>query len=148
MSILKHMTELNDICFFVKDFKGSLDFFTTKFGFEVIRYQPNKETANYVQFKFNNTSLTMWERDAVASVIDKKYIDGSGDGHPFMMAIKVDTVDIVNEIHDQLVHNGVTCIKEPTNYEFGSRASYYLDFENNIWEVFAWVEGGDGPGLV
>ena len=92
MSSLEKLTKLNDICLFVDDFWGSLNYYVEKFGFRVIRLQPDPEHANYIA-------------------------------------------------------NGVECIQQPTTYEFGSRAAYFLDYEKNIWEVFAWKEG-NGPGLL
>lgn len=146
MSALNKMNKINDICLFVKDFKGSVDFFQNKFGFKLIRLQPNEVDANYAEFEFHGTSLTLWDQDGIASVVDATYL--GEDGHHFMIAIKVNSVDDVNAIHDELTKNGVTCIKAPTDYEFGSRASYYLDYEENIWEVFAWSNGGMGPGIL
>lgn len=148
MTQLKGLTKMNDICLFVNDFQGSLKFFTEKFEFDVKRLQPNPETANYAEFEFQGASVTMWNREDVGALIGRQYIDGKGEGHPFMIAIKVDTVAEVNSIHERLIENGVTCIKDPEDYEFGSRAAYYLDFEENIWEVFAWIAEDDGPGIL
>lgn len=64
-----------------------------------------------------------------------------------MIAVKVPTLQDVDDISEELIRNGVHCVKEPTTYEFGSRAAYFNDFEGNIWEVFAWEEG-NGPGLL
>ena len=144
MEPLKKLRKINDLCLFVKDFDGAVDFFTKKFEFELKRLQPNEEEANYAEFVFEGTSLTLWQRDGLTEVVDEKYL--AGKGHNYMVAIKVDTVEDVNRIHDRLLENGVNCIKAPENYKFGSRAAYYQDFEENIWEVFAWIEGGDGPG--
>ena len=136
---------MNDICLFVKDFKGSLQFYTEKFGFKVKRLQPDEEHANYAEFDFNGTSITLWEKKGLLEVLDRKHIDG--DGHHFMIAIKVPTVEDVDQIYEELMDNGVTSLKEPTTFEFGSRAMYVSDHEGNVWEVFAWVEG-NGPGLL
>ena len=145
MSSLEKLTQLNDICLFVKDFQGSLKFYTEKFGFKVKRLQPDEEHANYAEFEFNGTSVTLWDKAGVCEVLPSKYLDGPG--HHYMLAVKVPTFDDVNQIHQELIANGVNCIKEPTTFEFGSRAAYFQDYEENIWEVFAWEEG-NGPGLL
>lgn len=146
MNSLSKINKINDLCLFVKDFKGTVEFFTKKFGFELKRLQPNEKDANYAEFNFKGTSLTLWQRDGVTSVIDQKYL--AKEGHNYMIAIKVDTVEDVNEIHNKFKKNGVVCIKEPQDYIFGSRAAYYLDCERNIWEIFAWLDGKNGPGLL
>lgn len=143
---LKQLRKINDICFYVKDFKGSLKFFTEKFGFSVKRLQPTPENANYAEFDFMGTTVSMWERTGVYAALDKKYL--GGEGHNFMIAIKVETPDDVDSIYEELTARGVTCISKPETYPFGARASYYQDHEQNIWEVFAWQEGGSGPGLL
>ena len=99
MSSLEKLTKLNDICLFVDDFWGSLNYYVEKFG------------------------------------------------HHFMLAVKVPALADVDAIYQELIANGVECIQQPTTYEFGSRAAYFLDYEKNIWEVFAWKEG-NGPGLL
>lgn len=146
MDTLKNLRRINDLCLFVKDFDGAVDFFQKKFEFELKRLQPDAENANYAEFEFNGTSLTLWQRDGLTEIVDEKYL--AGKGHNFMVAIKVGSVDEVNRIHERLISNGVYCVKAPEDYVFGSRAAYYHDFEENIWEVFAWIEGGDGPGVL
>ena len=145
MGKLEMLTKLNDICLFVKDFQGALKFYTEKFGFKVKRLQPDPEHANYAEFEFHGTAVTLWDKKGLCEVVDHTYIDG--DGHHFMMAVKVPALQDVDDIAEELIGNGVNCIKEPTTYGFGSRADYFQDFEGNVWEVFAWEEG-NGPGLL
>ncbi len=145
MSCLDKLTHLNDICLFVDDFRGSLDFYVNKFGFKVKRLQPDPENANYVEFDFHGTAVTMWQVDGVIKAMGDEHLGPYG--HHFMIAVKVPLPEDVDEIHETLTGNGVTCIQPPTTYEFGSRAAYFLDYEGNVWEVFAWMEG-NGPGLL
>lgn len=145
MQKLENLTKINDICLYVRDFKNSLKFYTEKFGFKVKRLQPNEENANYAEFEFQGTGVTIWERSGVCTVLDEKHL--GTNGHAFMIAVKVPTMDDVDDIYEELTSRGVKCICEPTTYEFGARASYYTDYEDNIWEVFAWEEG-NGPGLL
>lgn len=145
MNCLEKLTKINDICLFVKDFNNSLKYYTEKFGFKVKRLQPDSENANYVEFEFAGTSVTMWQKNGVETVIEKKYL--GDEGHRFMIAVKVPEVKDVDDIYKELTKRGATCIQKPVTYEFGSRAAYFLDYEGNVWEVFAWLEG-NGPGLL
>ena len=145
MSALDKIDRINDICLFVKDFKGSVKFFTEQFGLKLKRLQPDSENANYAEFDFHGTTLTLWDKQGVCGVIDSRYING--DGHHFMIAVKVPAIADVDAIHSEMVRNGVTCIKAPETYPFGSRAAYFLDHEKNVWEIFAWI-AGNGPGLL
>lgn len=145
MSKLSKLTKINDICLFVDDFQGSLKYYTEKFGFKVKRLQPDEANANYAEFEFHGTSVTLWQSDGIYAVVDKKHIEGKA--HHFMIAVKVPEMQDVDDIYAELTANGVPCVGEPRTFEFGSRAAYFTDFEGNIWEVFAWEEG-NGPGLL
>lgn len=145
MSSLDKLAKVNDICLFVDDFKGSLEFYKEKFGFKVKRLQPDEVHANYAEFDFHGTSVTLWDKKGVLEIMNT---DDLGEyGHRFMIAVKVPQVKDVDDIYEELTKNGVICIKEPVTYPFGSRAAYFCDHEKNIWEVFAWEEG-NGPGLL
>lgn len=145
MHNLEKLTSINDICLYVRDFNQSLKFYTEKFGFKVKRLQPNAENPNYAEFDFHGTGVTIWDRAGVCTVLNEKYL--RNNGHAFMIAVKVPAFEDVDNIYQELTSRGVKCICEPTTYEFGARASYYTDYEDNIWEVFAWEEG-NGPGLL
>jgi catechol 2,3-dioxygenase-like lactoylglutathione lyase family enzyme len=132
--VLDKLDRINDICLFVKDFEGSIKFFTEKFALK--RLPPDSDNIYYARFDFCGTILTLWDKQNVREVIDHKYIDG--EGHHFMIAIKVSDAQDVDDVHRALTHNGVVCIKPPEDYPFGTRSSYFLDHEKNIWEVFAW----------
>ena len=146
MSALEHLTKLNDICLYVQDFDACLKFYVECFGFRIKRLQPTPETANYVEFDFHGTAITMWQIDGVRALLQDEILGSLG--HHFMIAVRVDTPELVDEIHDELTRRGVSCARKPESYPFGARSAYYLDYEENIWEVFAWIGGGNGPGLL
>jgi len=142
---LEKLTKLNDICLFVDDFWGSVNFYTEKFGFKLKRLQPDEKTANYAEFDFNGTTVTLWQRDGVCEAMEGDFLGPYG--HHFMLAVKVPALADVDSIYEELTKRGVSCIHPPVTYPFGSRAAYFQDYEGNIWEVFAW-EKDNGPGLL
>ena len=145
MSSLQKLRKLNDICLFVDDFKGSLNFYVEKFGFKVIRLQPDPEHANYAEFDFNGTAVTLWQKDGVIEAMGNEHLGEYG--HHFMLSVTVPEMTDGDESYEERTANGVECFQKPTTYPFGSRAAYFLDYEKNVWEVFAWEEG-NGPGLL
>ena len=145
MGRLGMLTKLNDICLFVDDFRRCLDYYVEKFGFRVKRLQPDPENANYAEFDFNGTTVTLWQRDGVCQAMEGDFLGPYG--HHFMLAVRVPALEDVDGIYQELTANGVRCIHPPVTYPFGSRAAYFQDCEDNIWEVFAWEEG-NGPGLL
>ncbi|MGA2545855.1 MAG: VOC family protein [Rectinemataceae bacterium] len=139
-SALDLMNKLNDICLFVKDFETAKRFYTEKMGFKIKRHQKG-----YVEFDFRGSAVTMWDERGVATAIP---IEELGPvGHHFMLAVRVPELSDVDAIANEFGKRGVRCISRATTYAWGSRAAYFKDCEDNIWEVFAWEEG-DGPGLL
>lgn len=134
------LTKLNDICLFVDDLEETAAFYTTKLGFAVRRRQPG-----YIEFEFRGTSVTLWENRGVSAAIPES--DRGGDGHHFMLAVRVPHLENVDMIASTLKQRGVVFISEPQTYPWGARAAYFKDNNGNIWEIFAWQEG-DGPGLL
>lgn len=141
------VVRVNDICLFVKDFWGSYEYFTKVFGLIPKRFQPDRENANYIEFEFQDTTVTMWEKSAVIrDAIPAEYL-GDESSHNFMVALKLGSPEEVTALFNQLKGRGAKIIKEPVDYDFGTRACYLQDHEDNIWEIFAWFEK-DGPGLI
>lgn len=140
-------TKINDICFFVDDFPKALEYYQNVFGFKVKRAQPNNKNPNYIEFEFQGTSITIWNRQSViADAIPEQFLGGN-QSHNFMIAIKVDSPEQVTQIFETLKTRGAKIACEPKDFHFGSRACYLLDYEDNIWEIFAWLED-NGPGLL
>ncbi len=146
MNPLDQLTKLNDICLYVRDFEASLKFYVEKFGFHIKRLQPDPQQANYAEFEFQGTAVTIWQIDGVRALLSDEVLGEAG--HHFMIAVKVDSPQTVDEIHTELAKRGVECARMPETYPFGARSAYYLDHEKNIWEVFAWTDGKNGPGLL
>lgn len=134
------LKKLNDICLFVQNFEESVLFYTEKMRFEIIRRQPG-----YVEFDFVGTSVTLWNEEGVYAAIGKEEL--GGPGHHFMLAVRVPQLEDVDDIISDLESRGVKIISRPRTYAWGSRAAYFKDNSENIWEVFAWEEG-PGPGLL
>lgn len=147
MSVQEKLQNIEAICYFPKDFNGSRKFFEEVFGFEPKRIQPTLENPNFVEYWFKGCStIALWERSAVAEIMGENNL--MDEAHNFMTAIKVPKLEDVDEVYEEFTSKGVVCISKPHTYEFGSRAAYFLDYEKNIWEIFAWIDGGDGPALV
>ena len=136
---MTQLRKLNDVCLFVKDLEETERFYAEKLGFMVKRRQPG-----YIELDFDGTSVTLWEERGVLAAIEKKHL--GGDGHHFMLAVRVSRLEDVDEIAARLKACGVLIISEARTYPWGAKALYFKDNEGNIWEVFAWQQG-NGPGL-
>ncbi len=151
MNYKEKLNNINAVCFFTKDFEGSRKFFEDIWGFKAKRVQPPVEetgfTTNFIEYNFKGATIAIWDEKEVKEICGEEAI--GGDSHNYMTAVKLKNPEDVDELHEEFSKRGVVCISEPTTYNFGSRAAYYLDHEKNVWEFFAWTEGGeDGPALV
>jgi predicted enzyme related to lactoylglutathione lyase len=67
--------------------------------------------------------------------IDSTYVARGFKGIAF--AINVDAVEQVDLVTEQIRKAGGTIIREPSDAFWGGRTSYFMDPEDNAWEV-AW----------
>lgn len=146
MGDLSQLTKINDICLYVDDFETMKQFYVEKFGFQIIRCQPDPSLPNYIEFEFQGTSVTLWEKSGVMKVLEED--DLGSYGHHFMIAVRVPDVADVDDIHAILTVREVPCLKQPQSYPFMCRAAYYQDPEQNIWEVFAYIDSDANNGLL
>lgn len=150
MNYQDKIDNIDAVCFFPKDFEGARRFFEDVWGFKPKRIQPPVQetgfTTNFIEYIFRGATIAIWDRKEVIDIMGEEAI--GGEGHNYMTAVKLPRVEDVDELYEEFVGRGVTCISKPTTHSFGSRAAYFLDYEKNIWEFFAWCEGGDGPALV
>ncbi|GEM_PF-622520 len=150
MSYKDKLDNINGICFFPRDFEASRKFFEEVWGFKPRRVQPPSaetgDAVSYVDYAFRGTVIALWDRKEAGPILGEQAI--SGEGHNYMTAVKLNKVEDIDAVYEEFTAKGVVCISKPETFSFGSRAAYFLDNEKNIWEFFAWCEGGDGPALV
>jgi len=149
MSYKDKLDNINGICFFPRDFERAREFFEGIWGFKPRRVQPpSPETGgkvNYVDYSFRGAVIVLWDREEVSRILGADVV---GEAHNYMTAVRLNRVDDIDEVYEEFTAKGVTCISKPETFSFGSRAAYFLDCEKNIWELFAWCEGGEGPALI
>ena len=90
------------------------------------------------QYYFKGSTFGLWERSAVAEIMGEENL--GENAHSFLIAIRLPTCEDINEIHKEFVERGVICVCEPKTYDFGQRAAFYQDHEENIWEFYAICE--------
>lgn len=150
MNYQDKIDNIDAVCFFPRDFEGSRRFFEEVWGLKPKRIQPPVAetgfTTNFIEYTLRGATIAIWDRKEVSDIMGADAI--GGEGHNYMTAVKLPRMEDVDELYEEFTKRGVKCISKPHTYKFGSRAAYFLDHEENIWEFFAWCEGGDGPALV
>ena len=58
-----------------------------------------------------------------------------------MVAVRVETADAVDALHDELARKGVHIVQAPTTHKWNARTAYFSDPDGNLWEIYSWVDG-------
>jgi uncharacterized protein len=113
----------------VSDLKISVDFYTNKFGWELL----DSSNENIAFFQLNGIQLALFDRHELAK---DATIDSAGTGFKsFSLAYNARSEKEVDEIIAILKNKGVKILKIPQKVFWGGYSSYISDPDNNIWEI-------------
>lgn len=111
-------------CLLVNDFKTSLAFYRDMLGLEI-----NTQEGKFANFKVENIELAIMERSVSSELFPDTYIKGGGS---ILMCFQVDDVE---KVYDELLKRGVNFITKPQTTSWGQTVAYFLDPDQNIWEI-------------
>lgn len=113
-------------CLLVEDFDQSLAFYRDVMGLEV-----NSQDGKFADFKLEGTSLAIFQKSEAVGMFPRKYMKKGGG---IVLAFQVPDVA---EACKELKAKGVEIIEGPKTTSWGQTVAYFLDPDNNIWEVSA-----------
>jgi catechol 2,3-dioxygenase-like lactoylglutathione lyase family enzyme len=131
---------IQDICILVADIEASIQFYTEKLGFKL-----KHRALGFADFSGVGLTLAVWERSHIAEHADVHVNPGSGS--TLMIAVKIDNTTTLDTLYDELCHAGVDFVHPPRDYPWNARCLYFYGPDGEIWELYAWLEGG-APGKV
>lgn len=82
--------------------------------------------------------LALWKVADVAQALE--LAETPRQGLTAMVAVRVETAEEVDALHDALVAKGVTIVQAPTTHAWNARTTYFSDPDGNLWEIYAWVD--------
>ena len=130
---LDALRNLTDIGLFVTDLERAIAFYGETLGFELKRHD-----IGFAEFRTNGIGLALWE---VADVTEALALaETPRQGLSVMVAVRVETADAVDALHDELATKGVTIVQAPTTHAWNARTTYFSDPDGNLWEIYAWVD--------
>lgn len=112
-------------CLLVDDFAKSLNFYKNTLGLKV----KSQEDDNFANFELGETELAIFQKDGATAMFPKRYM---GKGGGVSIGFQVPNVAKATE---ELKSKGVTIIEGPKKTLWGQIVAYFLDPDNNIWEV-------------
>ncbi|MGC2399462.1 MAG: VOC family protein [Acidobacteriaceae bacterium] len=127
---------IRDICFLVQDLEQAVAFYRDQAGFKLRRL-----AAGFADFFTSGVTLALWQVDHMQTHLQLRPMPRSG-GWRAMAAIQVNDSERVRELHLELSARGVPFLAGPQAYPWNAYACYFTDPEDNLWEIYTWLEGG------
>jgi uncharacterized protein len=125
---------VSDVCFLVKDLDRSIAFYRDVVGFRLRRVAPG-----FADFFSPGVTLALWQIDHMQTHLQLPPRPGGGRT---MAAVQVRDRARVDALHQELSARGVVFLRTPAAYPWNAYACYFADPEENLWEIYTWLEGG------
>lgn len=132
---------VTDVCLITPDLEGSIGFYTDTLGFTLRSRMPG-----FADFHGPGMILALWESERLTETTGIHGQDAVTRAHGVMLACELDTPAAIDAAYDDLRHRGVRFYGQPENYPWNARCAYFAGPNGELWELFAWYEGGE-PGL-
>ena len=130
---LEPLRNLTDIGLFVSDLERAIAFYGETMGFALKR-----RDVGFAEFHTNGVGLALWEVSDVTQALE--LAETPRQGLSVMVAVRVETADAVDALHDELAAKGVTIVQAPTTHAWNARTTYFSDPDGNLWEIYAWID--------
>jgi catechol 2,3-dioxygenase-like lactoylglutathione lyase family enzyme len=130
-------SRISDICLLVQDLERAISFYRDQVGFELRRLAPG-----FADFFTSGVTLALWQVDHMQSHLALPTGPAPNGGWRTMTAIHVDSSEQVHRWQQELASRGVPFVVEPRAYPWNAYACYFKDPEDNLWEIYTWLDGG------
>jgi uncharacterized protein len=117
---------------------GARDLPTLRDFYAALGWKPAIELDEFVAFETRGVVLALYRLDFLARDANLEQARPSSAISGFNPAVNVDEIEQVDEAIEAARAAGATIAKEPHTADWGGRSAYFLDPEDNLWEV-AWV---------
>ncbi|QWW71050.1 VOC family protein [Rhizobium sp. WYJ-E13] len=137
MPAFAQVNPITDICFLVEDIDRAAAFYVDSLGF-----QPRRRAPGFADFKGAGVTLALWEIDHIAQNTGVSGLKAPPGVHKACAAIELSSPAAVDAAYAELAAAGVTFQGPPQDYSWNARCCYFADPDDNLWELYAWAEGG------
>jgi catechol 2,3-dioxygenase-like lactoylglutathione lyase family enzyme len=128
---------ISDLCFLVQDLDRAIQFYRDRVGFKLRRMAPG-----FADFFTAGVTLALWQVDHMQSHVHLPPGLAAKGGGRAMAAVQVESSDRVHAMYQELSARGVPFVAQPQAYPWNAYACYFTDPEDNLWEIYTWLEGG------
>jgi catechol 2,3-dioxygenase-like lactoylglutathione lyase family enzyme len=128
---------ITDVCFLVEDVERAAAFYIDKLGFRLRRRAPG-----FADFKGAGLTLALWEIGHIAEHTGVSARRAPPQVHKACAAAELPSPATVDAVYDELSALGVPFTRPPADYPWNARCAYFTDPDDNLWEIYAWLDGG------
>jgi len=128
---------ITDVCFLVEDVARAAAFYMEKLGFQLRRRAPG-----FADFRGAGLTLALWE---IGHISEHTGLSGRRAGprvHKACAAVELASPAAVDRLYRELQGAGIAFHAPPADYDWNARCCYFADPDDNLWEIYAWLEGG------
>ena len=127
---------ITDVAVLCEDVETSIAFYRDKLGFQL-----RNRAEGFADFTGAGLTLALWEVDHISRHTGIAATRGPG-AHKACIAVQLPTPDDVDACYDELSAKGVVFVRPPADYEWNARCCYFAGPDDELWELYAWRQGG------
>lgn len=132
---------ITDVCLLVEDLPRSIEFYFNRLGFCI-----NRQAEGFVEFFGAGVTLACWQAGHIAAHTGA--ISSSLGSNGVCLAVRLEDVSDVDLTYAALIANGVHFREPPDDYPWNARCAYFSGPDNELWEIYAWKEGGPQGDMI
>lgn len=133
---------ITDVCLITPDLESSIGFYTDTLGFTLRSRMPG-----FADFRGPGVILALWESGKLEETTGVPGQVQTTPARSVMLACELGSPDEIDRTYQEYLERGVEFYSEPQDYPWNARCIYFPGPNGELWEFFAWYEGGE-PGIV
>ncbi|WP_454816501.1 VOC family protein [Labrys neptuniae] len=130
---------ISDVCILTADIERSIAFYTDRLGFTLKHRAPG-----FADFNGAGLTLALWDIGHISHHAGLSAERGSGH-HNVLIAVLMSSPVELDACHAELAAKGVAFERPPADYAWNARCCYFAGPDGEVWELYAWLDGG-APG--
>jgi uncharacterized protein len=127
---------ISDVCVLCGDVERSVAFYRDRLGFKL-----RHRAEGFADFSGAGLTLALWEIDHISRYTGIAATRGPG-AHKACIAVKLGSPAEVDACYDELTAKGVVFEAPPADYVWNARCCYFSGPDEELWELYAWLDGG------
>ena len=127
---------ISDVCILCADIERSIRFYVDKLGFK-----PAHRNEGFADFSGAGLTLALWQIDHISRHVGISKMRGAG-AHKACIAVKLPSRAEIDATYRELSAKGVPFLAAPADYAWNAYCCYFAGPDDEVWELYAWRDGG------